>query len=188
MKRALILISISIGLWFSQVYSANNGFNQALNINTKEAWQSNLENSDSQAHSSEFSNVEAGPQANTDIDSTLIWSVFPNESLNHIARMFYPKSINMQKRFVLKTLALNPNLPQSLTSETRFENPGLLIVPSLKSLATKSAAFKQNRIKKRDKSTFRISYNIQESFRDQARILFDSYEELLNKNIYLKSN
>ena len=94
----------------------------------------------------------------------------------------------MQKRFVLKTLALNPNLPQSLTSETRFENPGLLIVPSLKSLATKSAAFKQNRIKKRDKSTFRISYNIQESFRDQARILFDSYEELLNKNIYLKSN
>ena len=187
LKHTLILISISVGQLFNPAYSANNGLDQTLNVNSKEAWQNNLENSDSQAYLSEFSNADVGSQTSTDTDNTLIWPVFPNESLNHIARMFYPKSATMQKIFVLKTLALNPNLPQSLTPETLFEKPSLLIVPSLKSLAIKTAAIKPDSVKKRDKSTFRISYNIQETFGDQARILIDSYEELINKNLYLKS-
>ena len=185
--RALLLISICAGLLYSPAYSANNGLEQASNVNTKAAWQNNLENSDSQAFLSEFSNADVGSQASIDTDNTLIWPVFPNESLDHIARMFYPKSAIMQKKFVLKTLSLNPNLPQSLTPETQFEKPSLLIIPSLKSLAFQTATIKPNRVKKSDKSTFIISYNIQEVVEDQARILIDSYEELLNKNVYLKS-
>ena len=119
--RALLLVSICAGQLYSPAHSANNGLEQASNVYTKAAWQNNLENSDSQAYLTEFSNADVESQASIDTDNTLIWPVFPNESLNHIARMFYPKSAIMQKRFVLKTLALNPNLPQSLTPETQFE-------------------------------------------------------------------
>ena len=188
-KGITLYFSFGLILLCSHAISANKFSDQIPQNNTLETINNN---NSSSTLSIESANADSSLNSNTDTSNTLVWPVFPSESLNHIARMFYPKSISMQKRFVAKTLELNPNLPQDLTPEKPFESPNLLIVPSLKSLALKSSTFKpaankSSNNKKPYKSTFKISYNINQAFEKQTSALLDSYEELLIKNDFLKT-
>ncbi len=190
MKFFLHIISLSaalLSLWLSPAYGADNGLDKSLNSNAKEALQGEIENNVSQASLSEITNTDAGTQESLDTNNALIWPVFPNESLNQIARMFYPKSTSMQKRFVLKTIALNPNLSPSFTPDSPFEKPDLLTVPSLKSLAVKVATKRSNKTKKPNNSILKISYDIQETIGQETRFLLDAYDEVFNKNLFLKA-
>ena len=64
----------------------------------------------------------------------MTWPMLPGESLNDVARMFYPKNVEMQRLFIGKTLRLNAGTQSNLSMAQRFEKPTLLVVPTLKSL------------------------------------------------------
>lgn len=124
------------------------------------------------------SDAEAGDTA-----QTLIWPALPDESLNDIARMFYPKSRAMQKKFVLKTQALNTNFETKLKAEVAFKEPTLLIIPTLKSLSSNTGA----RAKKAKKQKLSTSYNIKKAVEGVPAFLLKEYEELVTKNVFLKA-
>ncbi len=134
--------------------------------------------------------LDSGLQSYEDTGSSMSWPVLPNESLNDVARMFYPKNRAMQKQFVAKTLRLNAAHGAKINPSARSDEPTLLVVPTLKSLshaalANKIAVKKQARKKVR-KQKMQMSYRIKELVENVPASLVKEYEFLVSKNGFLK--
>lgn len=67
------------------------------------------------------------------------WRVLPGESLNSLAKLFYPKSSAMQQRFVSQTLALNREQLPELKAGTAFEQETRITIPNLHDLSKQAA-------------------------------------------------
>jgi hypothetical protein len=117
-----------------------------------------------------------GQEATTNIT----WPMLPGESLNDLARMFYPKSSGMQQQFVAKTLRLNSDM--QLKASKRFESPTLLVIPTLKSLSKSAAKVS----KKSNNKSLKMSYGLKRVIQLAPEKLQQEYEELVNKNAFLK--
>jgi len=121
-----------------------------------------------------------------DSATTMTWPAIPGESLNDIARLFYPKNKIMRQQFVAETLALNTDIEPKLKASNEFDAPTLLQIPTLKSLSQKVSAIKAKRAKaKRQK--MQMSYNINKSVSKLPAFLLQEYEALLSKNAFLKA-
>ncbi len=72
----------------------------------------------------------------------MTWPLLPGESLNDVARLFYPKNKAMQHKFVFKTLRLSAAVRLNLKPSERFETPVSLIIPTLKSLSVRTHLIK----------------------------------------------
>jgi hypothetical protein len=114
--------------------------------------------------------------------SSMTWPMLPGESVNDLARMFYPNSGAMQQQFAAKTLPLNADTQPHLKATAKFEAPTLLVIPTLKSLS--KSAVKSS--KKSDKQTLKMSYGLKRLVQLAPEALQKEYEELVNKNAFLK--
>ncbi len=121
-----------------------------------------------------------------DTATTMAWPAIPGESLNDIARLFYPKNKIMRQQFVAETLALNTEIEPKLKASSQFAEPTLLQIPTLKSLSKKVSIIKAKRAKlKRQK--MQLSYNINQAASKLPAFLVQEYEALLAKNAFLKA-
>lgn len=119
--------------------------------------------------------------------SSMTWPMLPGESVNDLARMFYPNNKAMQQQFVAKTLRLNSETESNLKATKRFESPTLLVIPTLKSLSNKSLA--KNAVKsskKSNKQSLKMSYGLKQVVEQLPQKLMQDYEELVSKNVFLK--
>lgn len=114
-------------------------------------------------------------------ENSMTWPMLPGENLNDVARLFYPKNQYMQRQFVFKTLRLSKDVQPNLTAKLRFNEPTLLLIPTLKSLSNKSRAIRKGP-KKPKNQTLNMSYEIEKV----PEALVKEYEYLLNKNEFLK--
>lgn len=110
--------------------------------------------------------------------SSMPWPMLPGESVNDLARMFYPKNSAMQRQFVAKTLRLNVETQSNLKATARFDEPTLLVIPTLKSLS-KGA-------RKSNKKSLKMSYGLKHAVEGMPQKLMQEYEQLVNKNAFLK--
>lgn len=112
--------------------------------------------------------------------NSMIWPMLPGESVNDVARLFYPKNSAMQLQFVKKTLRLNTDI--QLKPKQRFDSLTLLAVPTLKSLSKNSANIR----KKQSNKSLKMSYGLKQMVEAVPQKLLQDYELLLSKNAYLK--
>ena len=117
--------------------------------------------------------------------SSMTWPLLPGESINDIARLFYPKNKFMQRQFVFKTLRLSANIRPHLNADVRFKTPIILVIPTLKSLSNVTHAIKAGR-NKSSKQKLHLSYNLQQAIEVIPASMMRDYEELVTKNEFLK--
>ena len=113
---------------------------------------------------------------------SMTWPMLPGESVNDLARMFYPKNQAMQKQFVTNTLRLNSETQANLKASERFDAPTLLVVPTLKSLSKNAV----NASKKSKRKSLKMSYGLKRLVQLAPEKLLQEYEELVSKNAFLK--
>ncbi len=157
--------------------------NQSQPVNTENPSQNNLDNSASEPIMSQSigaNNVDG------DTATTMAWPAIPGESLNDIARSFYPKSQTMRKQFVAETIALNADLEPKLKATNEFDEPTLLQIPTLKSLSQKVGVIQAKRAKAQ-RQKMHLSYSIKQTTSRIPAFLLQEYEALVSKNAFLKA-
>ncbi len=140
--------------------------------------------------------LQANVYANGDIDSpvmddasvqqdknSMAWPMLPNENIQELAQLFYPKNTYLQRRFIQKTLRLNSKEHPDLTAEDRFASLVSLQVPTLKSLV-RTRPIHTN--KKPVQQGLAMSYGIQSMQNKVIAGLLQQYEYLLSRNNFLK--
>ncbi len=138
---------------------------------------------DNKLLSAEFKGTELKSPELPDLDeNSMSWPMLPGESLNDVARLFYPKNQYMQTQFVFKTLRLSKSVQPNLNPKHHFKEPTLLVIPTLKSLSINSHTIKSGPLKSK-KQTFNMSYNIERV----PEALVKEYESLVTKNEFLKN-
>ena len=111
----------------------------------------------------------------------MTWPMLPGESLNDVARLFYPKNKAMQRQFVFKTLRLSSDIQSNLDPAQRFETPTLLKIPTLKSLSGNARAIGA-KSKNSRKQKLQFSLNLEQTIEKIPSKLIQEYELLLSKN------
>ena len=120
--------------------------------------------------------------AYTEQQNTMTWPMLPGESLNDVARLFYPNSKTMQQQFVAKTLKLSADAAPNLKPTEHFKEPTLLVVPTLKSLSKNAP----KKVRKTNQQTLKMSYGLKQIVENVPQKLLQEYDELVNKNAFLK--
>lgn len=77
-------------------------------------------------------------QASPSTQSTMSWPMQQGESLNDVARLFYPKNPYMQRQFVAATVKLNQEAQPDLNPSAAFSQGSSLVIPDIKVLSKKS--------------------------------------------------
>ncbi|HYN53343.1 MAG TPA: hypothetical protein VES38_01405 [Methylotenera sp.] len=70
--------------------------------------------------------------------NAMVWSLMPGESVNRLAKLFYPKDKNMQQLFVAKTLYLSRKIQPDLQGNTTFNHLTSVVIPNIKQLSQQS--------------------------------------------------
>lgn len=135
--------------------------------------------------------VVAEPEPDGDTAETMVWPMLPGESVDQLARLFYPKDPTMQRRFVERTRELSAETVPGLDSAAPFSQPAIVIIPDIKALSletkTREAkAFKRS-TKRKKPERLQMSYQI----KDAASIMVTpqmeaEYESLSQRNQRLK--
>jgi hypothetical protein len=131
------------------------------------------ETNDSLALDSELQTTEAS--------NNMTWPMLPGENLNDVARMFYPKNVVMQRLFISKTLHLNTNTQPKLSASKRFDEPTLLVIPTLKALSRPTHT-KPSAHERPTKHKLQISYSIEEILETVPTKLKEEYQFWVSKN------
>lgn len=113
--------------------------------------------------------------------TSMTWPMLPGESVNDLARMFYPKNRAMQQQFAAKTLRLNADTQSQFKATTRFDTPTLLVIPTLRSLS--NSAVKAS--KKSNEQALKMSYGLKRVIQLAPEKLQQEYEALVSKNAFL---
>lgn len=112
----------------------------------------------------------------------ITWPMLPGESLAQLATLFYPGNKPMQRRFVAKTQELSHELNPTLDANTVFSQPGMLVIPELKTLSRHASPFNSHRSKTAS-TNLRMSYQIKSIVTPEMDA---QYEELSQRNEFLK--
>ena len=119
------------------------------------------------------------------------WPMLPGESLNDVARLFYPKNKHMQQLFIAKTMLLSRNVKPNLNPAAISSQKSMIIIPNIKLLAKQSgndtsAPLKRHKsYKLNDAENFVISPKMQADYDDLVKrnTLFKQELEKLNANL-----
>lgn len=124
-----------------------------------------------------------------DTGNTLSWTAIAGESLNDVARAFYPNSKAMQRLFITKTLQLNPEIEPTLKPSMVFEAPTLLTIPTLKSLSKSRQAINTSKqvVNASDIQEPNSSYVVEKTAHNPPTLLRMEYELLVSKNSFFKT-
>jgi hypothetical protein len=126
--------------------------------------------------------LDASMLSDQETASSMTWPMLPGESVNDLARMFYPKNRTMQQQFVAKTLRLNADTQSQINATAKFDAPTLLVIPTLKSLSKDAGKAS----KKSNTQALKMSYGMKRLIQLAPEQLQQEYEELVNKNAFLK--
>src|SRR5450830_612277 len=74
------------------------------------------------------------PQGQVD-DANITWPLLPDESVQNLAILFYPKNQKMQRLFISKTLQLNHVVYPELEASSKSNQASLIVIPNIKSLS-----------------------------------------------------
>lgn len=114
---------------------------------------------------------------------TMAWSLLPGESLNDVARLFYPKNKQMQWRFVEKTVQLSRDVYPNLNPAYHVDVEHAIVIPNIKYL-------KAPKVKKVFKSEHKTSLNAPQSVSqvtpNQTTAWQEAYDYLVAKNQLLR--
>lgn len=83
--------------------------------------------------------------ANTEARMPMDWSLQPGESVRDLARLIYPKNVQMQQYFIAETIRLNHEAQPDLHPGTVFSQPNQIRIPSIHGLSAKSGLKKSKR-------------------------------------------
>jgi hypothetical protein len=111
------------------------------------------------------------------------WSLLAGESLSDLARLLYPNSKQMQKRFISKSLQLSRHIQPNLNPSDRADQMTVIIIPNIKFLGTGSAKSKDSRTNLVGKQA--KNYASQDALAPNATQQ-KAYDYLLIKNTFLK--
>lgn len=70
--------------------------------------------------------------------TAMSWPMQQGESLNDVARLFYPKNQYMQRQFVAAAVKLNRDALPELKPNTAFMQESSIVIPDIKALSSKS--------------------------------------------------
>lgn len=135
--------------------------------------------------------VVAGSEPAADTAETMVWPMLPGESVDQLARLFYPGDKAMQRRFVERTRELSAETVPGLDPAIPFSQPAIVVIPDIKALSLENktretTAFKRN-AKHKKLEQLQMSYQI----KDAASIMVTpqmeaEYENLGQRNQLLK--
>jgi len=77
-------------------------------------------------------------QPNSLQQSAMSWPMQQGESLNDVARLFYPKNQYMQRQFVIAAIKLNQDTQPDLNASMVFTQESTIAIPDIKALSRKS--------------------------------------------------
>ncbi|MEO7345108.1 MAG: hypothetical protein ABIU85_09765, partial [Methylotenera sp.] len=122
--------------------------------------------------------------------NAMVWSLMPGESVNRLAKLFYPKDKSMQQLFVAKTLYLSRKIQPDLQGSTTYNQLTSVVIPNIKQLSqqsTSSVASKNYPDSIRQTPTKSLQNNPIQlvAFELNPKIQF-IYDELIKKNEFLK--
>lgn len=133
------------------------------------------------------------PRTADDQESTNItWPLLSGESVQSLAKLFYPKNKKMQRLFIRKTLQLSQDIRPNLNAYTTTNQASLIIIPDIKTLAKHSGKIKSARPKKANANKppkLHMSYGLKdaEKYALSPQMQAD-YEALVKKNEQLKQD
>lgn len=114
---------------------------------------------------------------------TMAWSLLPGESLNDVARLFYPKNKQMQWRFVEKTVQLSREVYPNLNPTYHVDVERAVVIPNIRYL-------KAPKTKKTLKPEHKTKLNTQEVASqltpNETNAWQEAYDYLVAKNQFLK--
>ncbi|MEQ1487032.1 MAG: hypothetical protein ABL920_00955 [Methylotenera sp.] len=125
--------------------------------------------------------------------NNITWPLLSGESVNSLARSFYPKNKKMQRLFVFKTLQLSREIHPHLRSNSVSNQASLIIIPNIKTLAKHSGKIKSalhkksSRAKQPQQPNLHMSYGLKDA--DQFALtpkMQADYEDLVKRNAQLK--
>lgn len=109
---------------------------------------------------------------------SIVWPMLPGESLNSLAKLFYPDNKRMQGHFVARTLELNRESRPELTSSMIFQQSEALLIPELKILSRQYATAKPVIRKKQSEAgiqqTETVDAEPKETIQPETQALFDT--------------
>ncbi|MGB2832242.1 MAG: hypothetical protein WBC07_04775 [Methylotenera sp.] len=72
------------------------------------------------------------------VNTSTPWSMLSGESLNEVARLFYPNNHYMQRRFVAESVRLSRHIQPNLNPANHVEQDTIIIIPNIKFLDSRS--------------------------------------------------
>ncbi len=118
-------------------------------------------------------------KTNSEIMPAMAWPMQQGESLNDVARLFYPNNKYMQQQFVVATIKLNRDTQPNLTAAHVFSQESLIEIPSIKSLSQKSRGHSTPQLGNSKAANISSGFNV--SVKLQA-----DYESLVKRNAFFK--
>lgn len=76
-------------------------------------------------------------QPNSLQKTAMSWPMQQGESLNDVARLFYPKDQYMQRQFVVAAIKLNQERQPDLNAANAFTQASMIFIPDIKALSSK---------------------------------------------------
>lgn len=114
--------------------------------------------------------------------SAMSWPMQAGESINDLARLFYPHDKYMQQQFVAAAIKLNLADRPDLSSATVFDQESTIIIPNIKALS-KKAKSKFTQSTSGNDSAVATSISLTMSTKLQAE-----YDSLVKRNAIFKEN
>jgi len=187
MKRLLVLITLSVGLFLQITLIPTYGF-------------------------AEVPASQIVPLAQPVLPSTLpknaiTWPLLPNESIASLATLFYPNNAEMQTRFIARTVALNSQAlntqqsrglqfnSQTLNPYAKTQQVTLIVIPELKSLSSAAgedkSTLKHMDLPKNVRAPWKNPLQMSYSLKDGAQFIVNpklvaAYDDLVKRNEFLK--
>lgn len=114
--------------------------------------------------------------------------MLPGESVNQLAVLFYPGDKAMQRRFVARTRELSAEIHPELDPTAVFAQPGILVIPDIKTLSRDVKAFKRP-ARRKNPEQLQMSYQIKDAGSVMVTPQMEAeYESLSQRNRSLKEN
>lgn len=127
-----------------------------------------------------------------DTETSMVWPMLPNESLQELAAKFYPDNPTMQRRFINKTKKLSRERQQKISETDKSNSLRAIIIPNLSSIPASGGKIKRAITPKAEKP-LQLSYEmLSEEEKEKMAMQFlpakiiKQYKDLVERNQFLK--
>lgn len=127
-----------------------------------------------------------------DTETSMVWPMLPNETLQDLAQKFYPNNPTMQRRFINKTKKLSHERQQAITETSQSNTLRAITIPNLSAIPASGGTIKRS-TKPKVKKPLQLSYEmLSEEEKEKMAMQFlpakiiKQYKDLVDRNQFLK--